>query len=148
MIHLFNKISRVISTLMASFLSYANRRSFCLIGLAIAETFKECSISSQGTTGMSTGFHANTSMCCLRKLMSASSYLGLRSALIRAVLDWSPGSRTTSFMSLDLVEARAASMVGISRSYEEICYEDVRQSYMQIEMSVASASAKLSFSQE
>ena len=80
--------------------------------------------------------------------MSASSYLGSRSALIWAVLDWSPGTRKTSFTCLDLVEARATSMVGISRSYGEICREDVRQSYMRMEMSVASASVKLSFSQE
>ena len=78
--------------------------------------------------------------------MSVSSYLGLRSASIRAVLDWSPGMRTTSFTSLDLVDAQVASMVGISRSSREICYEVVRQSYMRMDMSVASVSVKLSFS--
>ena len=80
--------------------------------------------------------------------MSVSSYLGSRSALIQAVLDWLSGTRATSFTFLDLVDARAASMVGISRSYGEIYCEDARQSYMQMEMSVASASVKLSFSQE
>ena len=131
---------------MASFLSCMNCRSFCLIGLAVAKTFKECSISSRGTLDMSTDFHVNTSTCSLRKLTSASSYLGLRPAPIRAVLDWSPGMRATSFTSLDLVDARAASMVGISRSYREISYEVVMQSCMRMEMSVASVSAKLSFS--
>ena len=79
--------------------------------------------------------------------MSASSYLGSRPALIRAVLDWSLGMRATSFTSFDLVDARAASMVGISRSSREISYEVEMQSCMWMEMSVASASVKLSFSQ-
>jgi hypothetical protein len=65
---------------------------------------------------MSTGFHANTSMCSLRKLMSTSSYLGWRSASIRVVLHRLPGKRTTFFTSLDLVDAWVASMVGISSS--------------------------------
>ena len=95
---------------------------------------------------MFTSFHANMSTCSLRKLTSVSSYLGSRSALLRAVLDRSPGTRNTSFTSLDLVDARVASMVGISRCCGEIYYEDARQSCMRMEMSVASASAKLSFS--
>ena len=74
--------SRVISTLIAPFLSSVNHRSFCLNGLAVVETFKECSTSSLGMTGMSAGFHVNMSTCSHRKLMSTSSYLGLRSALI------------------------------------------------------------------
>ena len=45
--------SRFISTLIASFLSGVNRRSFYLIGLAVGETFKECSIFSCGTPNMS-----------------------------------------------------------------------------------------------
>ena len=125
-----------------------NHRSFSLMGLVVAKTFKECSISSQGTLGMSAGFHANALTCSLRKLMRVSSYLGSRSVLIRAVLDWSPGTRTTSFTSLDLVEARAASMVGLSRPYGEIYHEDAKQSCMRMEMSVASVSTKLSLSQE
>ena len=95
---------------------------------------------------MSVGFHANTSTCSLRKLTSMSSYLGSRPALIRAVLDRSPRMRATSFTSLDLVDAQVASMVGISRSSREICCEVTMQSYMQMEMSVALVSAKLSFS--
>jgi hypothetical protein len=62
---------------------------------------------------MSIGFHVNTLMCSLRKLTSMSSYLESRLAPIRAILDRSPGTRTTSFTSLDLVDARAASIVGI-----------------------------------
>ena len=95
---------------------------------------------------MSIGFHTNTSTCSLRKLTSASSYLGLRLALIQVVLDWSPGTRATSLTSLDLVDARAASLVGISRSSKEISYEVTMQSYMWMEMSIALASMKLSFS--
>ena len=104
-----------------------NHQSFCLIGLVVTEIFKECSISSQGTPGMSTGFHMKMLTCSLRKLMSVSSYLGSRPAPIRAVLDWSLGTRV-------------ASRVGISRSSGEICYEVVMQSYMRMEMSIASAS--------
>ena len=71
-------MSHFISTLIASFLSGVNRQSFCLIGLAVGETFKECSIFSHGTPGMSEGFHANTSALARRKEMSALSYLGSR----------------------------------------------------------------------
>ena len=56
------------------------------------------------------------------------------------------GDEATSFTSLDLVDFWAASVVGISRSSREICYEVVRQSYMRMDMSVASVSVKLSFS--
>ena len=70
--------SQVISTLIASFLSSANHWSFCLIGLVVGETFKECSIFSHGTPGMSAGFQANTSALACRKEMSALSYLGSR----------------------------------------------------------------------
>ena len=77
--------------------------------------------------------------------MSASSYLGLRLALIQVVLDWSPGTRATSLTSLDLVDARAASLVGISRSSKGITYEVTMQSCIQMDMSFALASVKLSF---
>ena len=59
--------SRFISTLIASFLSGVNQRSFCLIGLAVHETFKECSIFSRGTPDMYAGFQANTSALTRRK---------------------------------------------------------------------------------
>ena len=62
------------------------------------------------------------------------------------VLDLSPGMRTVSFTSLDLVDAREASIVGISSFSGGICNEVAMQPYMRMEMSVASASAKLSFS--
>ena len=138
--------SHAISTLIASFLSSANRRSFCLMGLAVTEMFNECSISFLGMPGMSTDFHAKTSTCSHRKLTSASFYLGSRSAPIQAVLDWSSRMRTTSLNSLDLVEARETSRVGISRSSGGITYEVMMQSCIWMEMSVALASAKLSFS--
>ena len=69
--------------------------------------------------------------------MSASSYLGSRSAPIRAVLDWSPRTRTTSLNSLDLVEARAASRVEIARSSRGITCKVTMQTYIRMEMSVA-----------
>jgi hypothetical protein len=65
--------SQFSSTLIASFLSYANRWSFCLIGFAVGEMCKECSINSLGTLGMCAGFHANTSVLVHKKLMSAPS---------------------------------------------------------------------------
>ena len=108
------------------------------MGLAVVEKFKECSISSLGTPGMSTGFHANTSTCSHRKLTSVSSYLGSRSALIQAVLDWSSGTRTTSLNSLDLVEAQATSRIGISRSSGGITSEVMMQSYIQMDVSCLS----------
>ena len=70
--------SYFISTLIASFLSGANRQSFSLIGLVVGETIKECSIFSRGTPGMSVGFQANTSMLARRKETRALSYLGSR----------------------------------------------------------------------
>ena len=70
--------SYFISTLIASFLSGMNCWSFFLIGLAVGETFKECSIFSRGTPGMSVGFQANTSALARKKEMSALSYLGSR----------------------------------------------------------------------
>jgi hypothetical protein len=48
---------------------------------------------------------------------------------------------------LDLADARAASIVGIFNSSGGTCCEVVMQSYMQMEMLVALASVKLSFSQ-
>jgi hypothetical protein len=92
------------------------------------------------------GFHVNTSTCSLRKLTSMSSYLRSRSAPIRAVLDRSPGMRTTSFTSLDLVNAQVASIVGISSSSSGTYCKAMMQSYKRMEISVASTSAKLSFS--
>ena len=93
--------SSVISVLIASFLSRANRRSFYLIGLAAVETFKECSIRFRGTPGMSVGFHAKTLTLSLRNLTSASSYLGSRLAPMRAVFSGLPSTSCTSLCSLD-----------------------------------------------
>ena len=69
--------SHFISTLIASFLSGVNRRSFCLIGLAVGETFKECSIFSRGTPSMSADFQANTLALARSKEMSVLSYFGV-----------------------------------------------------------------------
>ena len=65
------------SFLMASLFSTENLRSRCFLGIAIGLTFKECSINSFGTPGISAGFHANTSRLALRKLTSALSYLSV-----------------------------------------------------------------------
>jgi hypothetical protein len=95
--------SRVISVLIASFLSRANCRSFCLIGLAVFEMFKECSIRLQGTPGMSVGFYAKTRTLSLRNLTSLSSYLAFKLAPMRAVFYGSPSTSWTSLCSLDLM---------------------------------------------
>ena len=55
-----------------------NQWSFCLIGLAVGETFKECSIFSRGTPGMSTGFQANTSALARRKETSTLFLFGVK----------------------------------------------------------------------
>ena len=94
--------SRFNSTLIASFLSAANLRSFCLIGRAVGETFKECSIFSLGTPGMSAGCQAKMPALARRKETSASSYLGSSPVPINTVLEGSSRPRLTAFVSLDL----------------------------------------------
>jgi hypothetical protein len=112
-----------------------NHHSFYLIGLTVFETSKECSINSQGTPGMSAGFHANTMMFSLRKLTSVSSYLGSRVALMRYILVLSPGTSSTSFVSLDFAVARVASLLKISRSMGGIFLVSVMDCYIHIESS-------------
>jgi hypothetical protein len=84
-------------------LFYVNPQSFCLIGLVVTETFKECLINSYGTLGMFAGFHANTSALAHRKLMSAISYLGPRPTPILVVLFVSLVLRSTSLIYMALV---------------------------------------------
>ena len=139
--------SRVLSVLIASFLSRANHRSFCLIGLAVFETFKEFSIRFHGTPGMSAGFHAKTLTLSLRNLTSASSYLGSRSAPMRAVFSGLPSTSCTSLYSLDFEFFLAVSCSG-SRSWSGgSCAAWVAVSAIRIERSIASVILKLSSSQ-
>jgi hypothetical protein len=65
---------------------------------------------------MSVGFHANMLMFSLKKLTSASFYLGSRVAPMRAILVLSPRTSSTSFVSLDFAVAQVASLLRISRS--------------------------------
>jgi hypothetical protein len=88
---------------------------------------------------MSAGFHANMLTFSLRKLTSASSYLGSRAAPMRAVLVLSPGTSSTSLVSLDLAAAQEASLLGISRSAGEIFLVSAMNCYMLIKSSRASA---------
>jgi hypothetical protein len=90
---------------------------------------------------MSAGFHANMLMFSLRKLTSASSYLGSKVAPMRAVLDLSPETNSTSLVSLDFIAARVASLLGISRSAGGIFLALAMDYYMRIESSRASAVA-------
>jgi hypothetical protein len=90
---------------------------------------------------MSVGFHANTLTFSLRKLMSVSSYLGSKATSMRAVLDLSPGTSSTSLVSLDFAAARVASLLGISRSAGGIFLASAMDYCMQIESSRASAVA-------
>jgi hypothetical protein len=78
------------SFLMASLLSRAKRHKHCFFGLTLGYTFRQCSINSLGTPGISASFHTNMSRLALRKLMSALSYLSLKPPPIKAVLDESP----------------------------------------------------------
>ena len=91
-------MSLVISFLIAAFLSGANLHSFCLMGLDPLLTLIICSANFLGTPGMSTGFQAKISLLSQRKLVSASSYLGSRFALIIAVFSGSPVSRSIVFV--------------------------------------------------
>ena len=75
------------SFLIASDLSWANRRRRCFFGVAFGSTLRACSISSRGTPGMSAGFHAKIFQFALRKWMSVFSYLSSSPAPIRAVLE-------------------------------------------------------------
>jgi hypothetical protein len=70
------------------------RRRCCRFGVALGSTLSECSINSLGTPGMSAGFHAQMSRLARRKLMSASSYFGLRPAPMVVVLLLSPVPRS------------------------------------------------------
>jgi hypothetical protein len=66
-------------------------------------TFRQCSINSLGTPGISAGFHANISLLALRKLTGMLSYLSSSPSLIRAVLDGSPSYSWMNFMPMSLV---------------------------------------------
>ena len=85
------------SFLMASFFSAENLRSRCFFGIAVGLIFRECSINSFGKSGISAGFHANTSQLALRKLTSALSYLSVSPVPIKAVFD---GSSSCSWIAL------------------------------------------------
>ena len=78
------------SFLMASIFSAKNLHRRYFLGVAVGLTFKECSINSLGTPGISAGFQANTSRLALRKLMSALSYLLVSPVPTRLVFDESP----------------------------------------------------------
>jgi hypothetical protein len=66
------------SFLMASLLFGVKHHSRRFFGVALGSTFRQCSINSLGTPGISTGFHVNMSQLALRKLKSALSYLSLK----------------------------------------------------------------------
>ena len=138
---------RVISVLIASFLSRANRRSFCLIGLTVFETFKECSIRFRGTPGMSAGFHVKTLTLSLRNLTSASSYLGSRLAPMRVVFSGLPSTSCTSLCSLDFEFFLGVSCSGSQSWSGGSCVAWATVSAMRIERSIASVTFKLSSSQ-
>ena len=78
------------SFLMTSLFSTENVHSRCFFGVAVGLTFRECSINSFGTPGISADFQANTSWLALRKLTSAFSYLSVSPVPIKAVFDGSP----------------------------------------------------------
>jgi hypothetical protein len=85
------------------------RRSFCLIGLAVLITSKECIASSLGTPSISDGVHANMSVLPRRKLVSASSYFSLRLSLMTTVYSGSESPRQTFFVAG--MASRAVSVV-------------------------------------
>jgi hypothetical protein len=66
-----------------------------LIGRAVLLTSSLCSACSLGTPGISDGLHEKMSVLSLRKPVSASSYLGSRSAPMTTSLDASGRPRQT-----------------------------------------------------
>ena len=110
-------ISFVISFLIAAFLSGANLRSFCLMGLDPLFTSIMCSANSLGTPSMSAGFQAKISLLSHRKLVSASSYFADRWALMVAVFEGSPVPRLICLTSASFGVARMLGLLaGISSS--------------------------------
>jgi hypothetical protein len=83
---------------MASLLSRAKRHSHCFFGVALGSTFRQCSINSLGTPGISAGFHTNMSQLALRKPMSALSYFSLKPPTIKVVLDELPSCSWMALM--------------------------------------------------
>src|SRR5438105_163483 len=63
----FAAVSFVSSSRMASFRSCANRRRRCLTSFAPSLTFRQCSITSRETPGISEGFQAKMSWFCLKE---------------------------------------------------------------------------------
>jgi hypothetical protein len=78
-------------------------------------------------------------MFSLRKLTSASSYLGSRAAPMQAVLFLLLRTSSASLVSLDFAAARVASLLGISRLVGGIFLAWVIDCYMWIRSSRASA---------
>ena len=110
-------ISFVISFLIAAFLSGANRRSRCFIGLEPSLISILCSANSLGTPGMSASFQAKISLLSQRKLVSASSYFAERWAQMVAVLEGSPMPRSICLTSASFGGARMLGfLAGISSS--------------------------------
>ena len=113
------------SFLMASLFSAENLRSRCFFGVAVGLTFRECSINSFGTPGISAGFQANTSQLALRKLASALSYLSVSSVPINAVFYGSPSCNWIVFtptLSGGFGAERFVFFVGISIPDAEYCW--------------------------
>ena len=108
---------------MASLFSAENLRRRCFLGIAVGLTFRECSINSLGTPGISAGFQANTSRLSLRKLTSALSYLSVSPVPINAVFDGSPCSWIvlTPTLSGGFGVDRFVFFVGISIPNAEYC---------------------------
>src|SRR5207247_930794 len=104
-----------------SFRSCANQRRRCLTGFAPSLTFRQCSITSRGTPGLSEGFQAKMSWFAWRKVMSALSYLSPRPVPISAILAGSDGSSVIFLTSWSaLIPVLAAFFVGTSPSSRRV----------------------------
>ena len=112
------------SFFMASLFSAENLRSHCFFGVVVGLTFRECSINSFGTPGISAGFHANTSWLALRKLTSVLSYLSVSPVPINTIFDRSPSCNwivLTPTLSGGFSVDRFVFFEGISIPYAEYC---------------------------
>ena len=124
-------ISFVISFLIAAFLSGKNHRSRCFTGLEPSLISILCSTNSLGTPGMSAGFQAKISLLSRRKLVSASSYLGSRFALMIAVFSGSPVSRSIVLVAASFCGARMLGfLAGITSSSRVISAATVAISFL------------------
>ena len=106
-------ISPPIAFLLSSFIFLKP----CLTGLAFGSKCKLCSASLVGMTGMSLGFHANTSRFSWINSMSVLSYLSIKLDPMANCLEESPWTKSTIFLSWAALNfALSSSVLGLFKA--------------------------------